>query len=193
MTRLTDPMPTPRPFPVVGLAAWSGTGKTTLLAALIPELRAQGIRPALIKHAHHRFDVDHPGKDSHVLREAGAEQVLVASRHRMALMVESPEPREPRLEELLCHLDPHRTDLVLVEGFREEPLPKIELHRVALGHPLLHPDDPYIIAVATDAPGALNTGLPILDLNAPQAVARFLLDWVRRRAPASQKDRSPPV
>ncbi|MBK1690883.1 molybdopterin-guanine dinucleotide biosynthesis protein B [Ectothiorhodospira mobilis] len=166
--------------PVLGLAAWSGTGKTTLLATLIPLLRARGLRPALIKHAHHRFDVDHPGKDSHTLREAGAEQVLVASRHRMALMVESPEPREPRLEELLRHLDPRRTDLVLVEGFREAPgLPKIELHRAALDRPLLHPGDPYFIAVASDTPGALKTSLPVLDLNAPPAIAGFILDWLR--------------
>lgn len=175
----TPHRPNGGPPPVLGLAAWSGTGKTTLLAALIPLLRAQGLRPALIKHAHHRFDVDHPGKDSHVLRQAGAEQVLVASRHRMALMVESPAPREPRLEELLRHLDPGRTDLVLVEGFREEPrLPKIELHRASLGRPLLHPEDPHILAVASDAPGSLETPLPVLNLNAPQAIARFILDWL---------------
>ncbi|TVQ73011.1 MAG: molybdopterin-guanine dinucleotide biosynthesis protein B [Chromatiaceae bacterium] len=168
-------------LPLLGFAAWSGTGKTTLLVQLIPLLRARGLRIAMIKHAHHAFDVDKPGKDSFELRKAGAAQMLIASRHRFALMVDEQEPHEPDLWTLVEHLDPARSDLILVEGFKSECFPKIELHRPSLGQPLLHPDDPDIIAVATDAPDSVNTPLPILDLNDPEAIAQFILEWIPAR------------
>ena len=140
---------------VIGLAGWSGAGKTTLLAALIPWLTARGLTISTIKHAHHAFDVDKPGKDSHTHRQAGAAQVLVSSAQRWALMTELRGAPEPGLPELLAHLAP--VDLVLVEGFKRDPHPKIEVHRAANGKPWLHPDDPAIRAVASDVapPGAL--------------------------------------
>lgn len=176
-------------LPLLGFAAWSGTGKTTLLVQLIPLLRARGLRIAMIKHAHHAFDVDKPGKDSFELRKAGAAQMLIASRHRFALMVDAEEPQEPDLRTLVEHLDPARSDLILVEGFKSECFPKIELYRPSLSQPPLHPDDPDIIAVATDAPGSLNTPLPILDLNNPEAIAEFILDWTRSGTHPAQQYR----
>lgn len=167
--------------PVLGFAAFSGTGKTTLLEQLIPALGRRGIRVALIKHAHHQFDIDKPGKDSYRLRKAGARQVLIASRQRWALMTELEEDLpEPRLGDLLGQLDPDRFDLVLVEGFKHEAIPKIELHRPALGKPLLHPDDQRIIAFATDEPErAAAKELPVLDLNDIDAIADFVAEFVR--------------
>ncbi|MBB5695377.1 molybdopterin-guanine dinucleotide biosynthesis protein B [Muricoccus pecuniae] len=135
---------------VIGLAGWSGAGKTTLLAALIPWLRGQGLTVSTIKHAHHAFDVDRPGKDSHTHRQAGASQVLVSSALRWALMTELRDAPEPELAALIAHLDP--VDLVLVEGFKRDTHPKIEVHRSANGKPWLHPEDPAIRAVASDAP-----------------------------------------
>ncbi len=165
--------------PLLGVCAYSGTGKTTLLGALIPLLKARGLRLALLKHAHHSFDIDHPGKDSYELRKAGADQVLIASRHRMAMIKECVGPcREPRLAELLPCVDTRDLDLVLVEGFKHEPIPKIELSRPALGHPLIHARDPHVIAVASDGPVELARELPVLDLNRPQDVLRFVLDWL---------------
>ena len=167
------------PLPVLGFAAWSGTGKTTLLERLIPLLRAEGLRIALVKHAHHRFDIDVPGKDSHRLRQAGAGQVLVCSARRRALMVEHEAEREPVLAEELRVLDPALADLVLVEGFRHEALPKIELHRPELGKPLLFPDDPHVIAVATPGAAGIDTALPLLDLDAPHTLRDFIMPWWR--------------
>jgi len=160
--------------PVLGFAAFSGTGKTTLLRQLIPLLREAGIHIGLIKHAHHEFDIDRPGKDSYELRKAGAEQVLIASSQRWALMVETPDQPEAQLNELLARLDQTALDLILVEGFRHVPFTKIELHRPALGHPLLCTEDHSIIAVASDAPLVLPRNLPALDLNNPAAIARFI-------------------
>jgi molybdopterin-guanine dinucleotide biosynthesis adapter protein len=140
---------------VIGLAGWSGAGKTTLLARLIPHFNAQGLRVSVIKHAHHRFDVDVPGKDSWRHREAGAAEVLVASSNRWALMHELRGAAEPRLPELLGKLS--TVDLVVVEGFKREPHRKIEVHRAANGKPLLFPDDPGIAGIATDA--AIDTPL----------------------------------
>lgn len=160
--------------PVFGFAAFSGTGKTTLLRQLIPLLHDAGIRVGLIKHAHHEFDIDQPGKDSYELRKAGAEQVLIASSQRWALMVETPGQPEAQLDVLLGRLDQTALDLILVEGFRHAAFTKIELHRPALGHPLLCEKDNSIIAVASDAPLVLPHNLPLLDLNNPAAIARFI-------------------
>lgn len=167
------------PIPLLGFCAYSGTGKTTLLTRLIPLLRAQGLRPGVIKHAHHRFDVDQPGKDSYELRAAGADQVLVASRRRMALMREFPEPRdEPRLADLIGHLASEALDLILIEGFKHEPIPKIELHRPALGHPFIHANDMLVIALACDAPVTPARDLPLLDLNDPAGMLGFIQTWL---------------
>ncbi len=163
--------------PVLGFAAYSGTGKTTLLVQLLPRLKAQGLRIGMIKHAHHSFDVDKPGKDSYALRKAGAEQMLIASERRWALMRDCPEPREPVLADLLARLDRNQLDLILVEGFRSVPFPKIELHRPSTGHPLLHSRDSSIIAIASDAP--LETHLPQLDINRPDDILKFVLAWLQ--------------
>lgn len=160
---------------VFGIAGWSGSGKTTLLERLVPVLVGQGLRVSLVKHAHHDFDVDQPGKDSYRHRAAGCTEVLVASRRRFALMHELRDAPEPTLAELLARMGP--CDLVLVEGFKREPgLPKLEVHRPAIGKPLLYPEDPAIVAIATDAPVA--TPLPQFDLGAVDAIATF----VRERA-----------
>jgi molybdopterin-guanine dinucleotide biosynthesis protein MobB len=165
------------PKPVLGFAAFSGTGKTTLLKQLIPLLGQRGIRVAVIKHAHHNFDIDKPGKDSYELRKAGARQLLVASDRRWALMTENNAVAAPKLADLIALLDPEYTDLVLVEGFKQTSFTRIELHRPSLGHPLLYPLDPDIIAVAADT--ALDTGdLPLLDLNNAGEIMEFVLSWL---------------
>jgi molybdopterin-guanine dinucleotide biosynthesis protein B len=173
--------------PVLGFAAFSGTGKTTLLQQLVPLLRREGMRLGLIKHAHHDFDVDQPGKDSFVLRHAGVERVLVGSRRRWALMVETSDAQEPTLANLLAQLPCADLDLVLVEGFKHERFPKIELHRAALAQPWLYPQDDSIIAVATDNPHTMPqpTGV-ILDINVPEAITRFILEWLAREYFESQ-------
>src|SRR3977135_3520242 len=141
---------------VIGLAGWSGAGKTTLLTRVIPHLLAEGLRVSVIKHAHHNFDVDVPGKDSWVHRQSGAEEVLVSSGTRWALMHELRGAAETRLPELLGKMS--RVDLVVVEGFKSEPHRKIEVHRAANGKPLLFPDDPGIVGVVADV--AVKTTLP---------------------------------
>ncbi|MBP0110412.1 molybdopterin-guanine dinucleotide biosynthesis protein B [Bradyrhizobium vignae] len=156
---------------VIGLAGWSGAGKTTLLTRLIPHFNAQGLRVSVIKHAHHQFDVDVPGKDSWRHREAGAAEVLVASSKRWALMHELRGAAEPRLPELLEKLS--AVDVVVVEGFKREPHRKIEVHRAANGKPLLFPDDPGIAGIATDT--AVETRLPTVHLDDIPAVAALLL------------------
>jgi molybdopterin-guanine dinucleotide biosynthesis protein MobB len=156
------------PKHVFGFAGWSGSGKTTLIARLIPVLAARGLTVATIKHAHHAFDIDQPGKDSYVHRMAGATEVLVTSAHRWALMHENRGAPEPTLADLLTKLSP--VHIVLVEGFKRDSHPKLEIHRPSNGKPRLYPDDPHIIAVASDAalPGC---PLPVLDLADVQAVA----------------------
>lgn len=153
---------------LIGFAGWSGAGKTTLLSRLIPVLVGRGFSVSTIKHAHHNFDIDKPGKDSHTHRMAGAGEVLVASPTRWALMHELRDEREPDLPDLLAHLAP--VDLVLVEGFKRDHHPKIEIHRANVGKPFLHPEDPFIVAIASDAPlpAAL---LPMLDINDAEAIA----------------------
>ena len=164
----------PLPCPTIGFAATSGSGKTTLLLKLIPLLRARGLRIGLIKRAHHSFDTDKPGKDSYELRKAGASQVLVGSDHRWALVVENDMPSEPRLATMLGNLRTDMLDLILVEGFKFEPIPKIEIYRPSLGQPLLAAADCHIIAVATDDPAFVAIDRPILDLNRPEQVATFI-------------------
>lgn len=167
---------TPR-VPVLGFAAFSGTGKTTLLCRIVPILGAHGLRLGLLKHTHHGFEVDRPGKDSHRLRQAGACQVIVASRRRWAAIRTDRRAPEPGLDELLDDLRSEALDLILVEGFKRSPLPKVELHRPVLGHPLLAALDPTVLAVITDDP-ILNTyDRPRLDINQPEEVARFILEW----------------
>lgn len=163
--------------PVLGFAAYSGTGKTTLLVKLLPLLKARGLRIAMIKHAHHDFDIDKPGKDSYELRKAGADQMLIASDKRWALITESGKVAEPKLEELIDRLKLDDVDLVLVEGFRHLPFSKIELHRPSTGKDLIFPQDENVIALATDE--VIDTGrLPLLDINQPQAIADFICNWL---------------
>ncbi|WP_421197862.1 bifunctional molybdopterin-guanine dinucleotide biosynthesis adaptor protein MobB/molybdopterin molybdotransferase MoeA [Aeromonas enteropelogenes] len=167
---------TPAPtLPLLGFAAWSGTGKTTLLEQLIPLLVARGLRLGVLKHAHHDFDIDQPGKDSHRLRKAGANQMMVASRRRHARIIET-ELAEADFRELLASFDQTSLDLLLVEGFKHEHFPKIELHRAAIGKPLLFPEDRDIIAVASDQP--TDTTLPRLDINDLDAIADFVCDYL---------------
>lgn len=163
-------------IPVVGFAAYSGTGKTTLLTRVIPELTARRLRVGLVKHAHHEFDIDHPGKDSYRLRKAGASQVLLGSSQRWALMVEHGTRGDRPLEDHLRLLQLDELDLVLVEGFKTAAIPKIEVHRPGLGNPPLFPDDPHVIAVATDEPAAVHTQLPLLALDDARAVAGFIIN-----------------
>ena len=168
------------PLPLVGFCAFSGTGKTTLLTHLLPLLKNRGLRIGVVKHAHHRFDIDYPGKDSFELRLAGASQMLVASRKRMAWVKETQENRpEPVLEEALLALETEHLDLVLVEGFKQAAIPKIELHRPALGKPLMYPAMSNIIAIATDVPLAdKNINLPLLNLNQPVDIAEFIIETI---------------
>ena len=159
---------------IIGIAGYSGSGKTTLIEKVIPVLVREGLRVSLIKHAHHEFDVDQPGKDSYRHRHAGCVEVLVSSSKRWALMHELRGAVEPGLQEQLKHLSP--CDLVLVEGYKAEPIPKIEVHRSAGHTPLLHPEDSHVVAVATDEP--LNTLLPQLDIDDPEDVARFIIQYL---------------
>jgi len=158
---------------VIGFAGFSGSGKTTLLEQVIPLLTAHGLRIAVIKHAHHKFDIDKPGKDSFRHREAGAGEVLVVSGFRWALMHELVNEAEPTLEELCSRLSP--CDLVLVEGYKYSGIPKFEVHRSVTGHPYLYPQDKNIIALVTDTCSDIT--LPQLDVNEPQQVADFILKY----------------
>jgi molybdopterin-guanine dinucleotide biosynthesis protein MobB len=163
-------------IPLMGFAAFSGTGKTTLLCKLIPLLGERGIRVALIKSSHHDFEIDTPGKDSYEMRMAGAAQVIIASPYRIAQIEERQPPAMPALDQLIARLQLEAVDLVLVEGFRDTPFAKIELHRPALSKPLLFPADDSIVAVATDVP--IETGkLPRLELNQPREIADFLFNF----------------
>lgn len=164
-------------LPIMGFAAYSGTGKTTLLSKVIPLLTAKGYRIGIIKHTHHNIDIDKPGKDSHVLREAGASQTVIASRNRTAIIIEKPEATDkPKLEDALANLQTSSLDIVLVEGFKAAKFAKIELHRESLAKPYLHPDDPNIIAIATDHDIEHESELSIetLDINQPQQIADFI-------------------
>jgi len=166
-------------IPLLGFSAYSGTGKTTLLSKILPVLKSHGIRVGVLKHAHHDFDIDHPGKDSHTLRHAGASQMLIASAKRWALMTETPEKNDaPDLNEMLAQLDQSQLDMILVEGFKGESFPKIELHRKSLGKPLLHCNDKDIIAIATDDKIITDRDMPQLDINNESQIINFILDYL---------------
>jgi molybdopterin-guanine dinucleotide biosynthesis protein B len=157
---------------IIGFAGWSGSGKTTLLEQVIGLLEARGLAVSLIKHAHHEFDIDYPGKDSYRHRHAGCREVLITSANRWAVMHELRGRAELTLNEALTQLSP--CDLVLIEGFKHAPIPKIEIYRAEIGKPQLFPNDPHIIAVASD--GGVETTLPQLDLGDPAEIARFIVD-----------------
>lgn len=159
-------------FKILGLAGFSGSGKTTLLEKLIPLLVTRGLRVAVIKHTHHDFDIDQPDKDSYRQRKAGASEVLITSAQRWALMHELHNETEPTLEECCARLSP--CDLVLVEGYKHADIPKLEVYRSVTRQPFLYPSDARIIAVATDE--RVTLPLPVLDLNAPHAVAKFIVN-----------------
>ena len=160
---------------IFGFAGWSGSGKTTLIEKLIPRFVKLGLRVSLIKHAHHTFDVDQPGKDSYRHRVAGASEIMVTSSRRWVLMHELRGAHEPTFEEQIRHFSP--CDLLLVEGFKHAPIPKLEVWRAETGEPLLHPNDPHIVAVASDA--KVETRLPLLDLNDVEGVCAFILKHLK--------------
>ncbi|MDB5744573.1 MAG: molybdopterin guanine dinucleotide biosynthesis accessory protein MobB [Polaromonas sp.] len=162
---------------VVGFAGYSGSGKTTLVEKLIPALKLRGLRVSVVKHAHHRFDIDHPGKDTFRHREAGAFEVVVASQNRLALMREFEQPCELTVHQLIAELY-DGVDWVLVEGFKHSDLPKIEVWRASSGKPTRYGGDDFVVAIATDSPERLPSATlrPVLDLNAPDAVADFLVN-----------------
>ena len=163
-------------IPLLALSAWSGTGKTTLLKKLIPALCARGLRPGLIKHSHHNMDIDTPGKDSYELRKAGAAQTMVASPQRWALMTETPDEAPLNLAYLVSRMDHSTLDLVLVEGFKHEAVPKILLFRSDAGHDLSELMlDEHVIAVASDV--AVELEVPVLDLNDVDGIAQFIVAW----------------
>ena len=160
---------------VFGFAGWSGSGKTTLIEKLIPRFAGAGLRVSLIKHAHHTFDVDQPGKDSYRHRHAGASEILVTSSRRWVLMHELRGAHEPSFEEQVKRISP--CDLLVVEGFKFAPIPKLEVWRRVTGEPLLHPNDPHIVAIASDVP--IETRLPLLDLDDDAAISSFILAHLR--------------
>jgi molybdopterin-guanine dinucleotide biosynthesis adapter protein len=156
---------------IFGFAGWSGSGKTTLIEQLIPRFVQRGLRVSLIKHAHHTFDVDQPGKDSYRHRQAGAAEILVTSSRRWVLMHELRGAHEPSFEDQVKRISP--CDLLLVEGFKHAPIPKLEVWRKETGEPLLHPNDPHIVAVASDA--RIETKLPLLNLIDVVEIRNFIL------------------
>ncbi|MFC0229182.1 molybdopterin-guanine dinucleotide biosynthesis protein MobB [Serratia aquatilis] len=164
--------------PLLAVAAYSGTGKTTLLKQLIPLLKQHQVRVGLIKHTHHDMDVDTPGKDSYELRKSGAEQTLVASDRRWALMTETPEQKALDLQYLASRFDSSKVDLILVEGFKHEPISKIILYREEIGRPLAAMLDKYVIAVASDK--QIEGIAPLLDINQPEKIALFIAQWLVR-------------
>ncbi|MCX3311150.1 molybdopterin-guanine dinucleotide biosynthesis protein MobB [Pantoea vagans] len=166
-------------LPLLAIVGWSGTGKTTLLQQVIPILLSKGIRAGLIKHTHHEMDVDTPGKDSYLLRKAGASQVMVASSERWALMCETPEKQSIDLPYLLSRMDHSVLEIVLVEGFKQESVPKIVLWRAGIRGGIEELLDEQVIAVASDQKLALN--VPVLDINRPDSVANFIADWLKKR------------
>jgi molybdopterin-guanine dinucleotide biosynthesis protein B len=157
---------------IIGLAGWSGSGKTTLITRLIPRFIARGIRVSTLKHAHHGFDLDQPGKDSFFHRAAGATEVIISSAKRWAILHELREEPEWDLRALVAKMSP--VDLVLVEGFKRDAFPKLEIHRAANDKPLIHPEDPHIVAIASDI-ALPQAKVPVVDLNDIEAIADLLL------------------
>lgn len=173
---------------VIGFAGWSGAGKTTLIVRVLPLLTARGLRVSTVKHAHHGFDLDRPGKDSWAHREAGAGEVLIASATRFALLHELRGAPEPGLATLLAHLTP--CDLVLVEGFKRDPIPRIEVHRAGNGKPFLWPDEPGIVAIAADVPVS-GAGRPVCGLDDAAGIAALVVELAREvPSGASPPDRA---
>jgi molybdopterin-guanine dinucleotide biosynthesis protein MobB len=169
------------PRPLIGLCAYSGTGKTTLLTQLIPLLKQRNLRVGVVKHAHHNFDIDHPGKDSYEFRQAGADQVAVASHKRVAWIKEyKTNKNEPALSDALAALDINDLDLVIAEGFKSEDFAKIELHRPSLGQPLMCTHDKNIIALATDAQLTVTPAPHLLDLNNVDEIAEFIISFIKK-------------
>ncbi|MDX2319011.1 MAG: molybdopterin-guanine dinucleotide biosynthesis protein B [Moritella sp.] len=172
------------PIPLLGFAAFSGTGKTTLITQLLPKLTARGLRIGMVKHSHHDVEMDDPSKDSYKLRKSGACQMVLSSPHRSILFAEQAQPKEPKLITQLNWLNTDELDLVLVEGFRHEAFTKIELHRPCLGKPLLAVDDQHIIAIATDAAidkkALFDKGLTYLDLNDINAITDFIMHYIHQ-------------
>jgi molybdopterin-guanine dinucleotide biosynthesis adapter protein len=166
---------------VVGFAGYSGSGKTTLVEHLIPALKLRGLRVSVVKHAHHKFDIDHPGKDTYRHRQAGAFEVVAASNTRLALIREFEQPARLTVHHLLAELY-EGVDWVLVEGFKDSDLLKVEVWRAASGKPALYPQDDFVVAIATDSPGQLpqETLRPVLDLNDPDLVAEWLVEHGER-------------
>jgi molybdopterin-guanine dinucleotide biosynthesis protein B len=173
---------------IIGLAGWSGSGKTTLVAKLIPGIVARGLTVSTLKHAHHAFDVDQPGKDSYMHRMAGATEVLVSSQNRFALMHELRGAPELELPDLLARLA--RVDLVIIEGYKRDPHPKLEVFRAAVGKPLIHPDDPHVVAIASDVP-LPQASVPRVSLDDTDAVIDILLARAAEFSPAPDPRGSP--
>ena len=162
-------------IPKIGFSAYSGTGKTTLIKQVIPLLKAEGLRITVIKHAHHNFELDIPGKDSYELRKSGADQTIICTATRMAVISEfANSALEPSLERIIASLDPDEVDIVLVEGYKHFRFSKIELHRKSLGKPYMHLNDDSIIAIACDAALPHSTNIPVLDINNFESIARFI-------------------
>ncbi len=168
--------------PVIGLCAYSGSGKTTLLEKLIPIFCNHARKIAVIKHAHHTFDIDHPEKDSYKIRKAGAQQILISSHKRWAMIHDlADEQTELSLEEALQRLNVNSIDFVIVEGFKAAAIPKIEIHRPSLGKPLISSEDGHVIAIATDQADKVKTNLPLLDLNQPEIIADYIEQFVVKK------------
>tara|TARA_B100000287_G_C20652052_1_gene787252 strand:- start:522 stop:1034 length:513 start_codon:yes stop_codon:yes gene_type:complete len=163
---------------IIGFAGYSGVGKTTILTEVIKILSAKGLKIAVIKHAHHNFDVDKPGKDSYELRKSGAKEVLVSSKNRWALIYENYEEKESILSELIEKINPDKVDIIIVEGFKNEKFPKIEIYRKGISKTKLHEHDNNIIGVATDNPSSLSTKINVLNLNNPDQISEFIIDLI---------------
>lgn len=166
-----------RGIPVLGFAAYSNSGKTTLLRKLIPRLSSRGTRCALVKHAHHEFDIDYPGKDSYELRKAGAGQVLVGSGERWAMVVETHSGRDPELTDFLSRIDRSAADLILVEGFRDLAFPKVAIHRQSQDRPPLQQNDEFIIAVVSDVASQLTCTTPVFDIEDSEGLVEFIENY----------------
>ena len=161
-------------LPIIGLSAYSGTGKTTLLKQVIPLLKSKGLKIAVIKHAHHHFDLDRPGKDSYELRKSGAAHTIICTTTRMAAISEFDSPdEEPSLQAIVDTIDARKFDILLVEGYKHLAFAKIELHRAAMNKPYLYPEDPTIIALACDIAPSEAPSIPVLDINSPEEIAEF--------------------